>query len=85
MAGTRVNLEDHLQQKELAQKKMKDDKKRAAESDDLLYITFDLQQLQPLPRISTSIAFYLRKLGFIMLAFMLLKMTLLGEAICLLG
>ena len=29
---------------------MKDDRRRAAESDDLLYITFDLQQLQPLPR-----------------------------------
>ena len=50
---------------ELALIAMKEDKKKAAESDDTLYITFDLQQLQPLPRITTSIAFYLRKLVYL--------------------
>ena len=40
------------------------DKQKAAQSEDTIFMTFDLKPLLPLPRISTSVAFYLRKLWF---------------------
>jgi len=41
---------------------MKEDRKVAAEHDNIAYITFDMQKTLPLPKLSTSVAFYLRQL-----------------------
>ena len=41
---------------------MNHDRTLAAEDDDIAYITFDMQKTLPLPKLSTSIAFYLRQL-----------------------
>jgi len=40
----------------------KQDKEMAKSTDSVYYITFDLQKTLPLPKLSTSIAFYLRQL-----------------------
>ncbi|KAL1493785.1 hypothetical protein ABEB36_009474 [Hypothenemus hampei] len=40
------------------------DKNEALTKSNVCYITMDLQQMQPLPKISTSKAFYLRQLSF---------------------
>ena len=41
---------------------MKADRRLAAEDDSAAYMTFDMQKTLPLPKLSTSIAFYLRQL-----------------------
>ena len=52
----------HKQLAETAFKTMAEDRRRAKENADCHYITFDLQKTLPLPKLSTSIAFYLRQI-----------------------
>jgi len=41
---------------------MKQDREMAKKTNDLLYVTFDLQKTLPLPHITMNIAFYLRQI-----------------------
>ena len=41
---------------------MNDDRKQAAENGNIVYITVDMQKTLPLPKLTTSVAFYLRQL-----------------------
>lgn len=55
---------EHKENYEAAFQLQRLDRKNAAENPDVLYITVDLQQTMPLPRLTTSKAFYLRQMWF---------------------
>ena len=59
-AGTAAD--DHKQMADAGFRSMAEDRKKARESDDIHYITFDLQKTLFLPKRSISISFYLRQL-----------------------
>lgn len=52
----------HVNMYKAAFEMQKHDKKKASECDETCFITFDLEKTLPLPKISTNVAFYLRKL-----------------------
>jgi len=54
--------EKHKQLAEQAFKCMAEDRKRAKSETDVHYVTFDMQKTLPLPKLSTSSAFYLRQI-----------------------
>lgn len=56
--------EAHLNNWKLAQSLMHADKEKAKTSENTYFITMDMQQAIPLPKLSTSKAFYLRQLSF---------------------
>ncbi|KAL4702600.1 hypothetical protein ACJJTC_016076 [Scirpophaga incertulas] len=58
------STDEHLSNYHAAVQAMVADRKRPAENNSLLYITIDLQQTMPLPKIPTSKAFYLRQIWF---------------------
>ncbi len=55
-------VEEHKRAAKLAMATLSADRATAAASDDTVFITFDLQKTLPLPKLSVSIAFYLRQL-----------------------
>ena len=55
---------EHVENYHTAFDSMKADRELARTSDKVVYITIDLQQTMPLPRLTTSKAFYLRQLWF---------------------
>jgi len=61
-AAGSTDVEAHKLRAEQAMSAMKEDRKVAAEHDNIAYITFDMQKTLPLPKLSTSVAFYLRQL-----------------------
>lgn len=53
---------DHLSNAQIAVQMMKADRSKAMSSTSSHFITFDLQKTMPLPKLSVSVAFYLRNL-----------------------
>lgn len=53
---------EHVQNYQEAYESLKADRKKVHNSDNLAYLTMDLQQTMPLPKLSTSKAFYLRQM-----------------------
>lgn len=53
---------EHVENYHAAYDSLKADREKAKTSDRMAYITMDLQQTMPLPRLSTSKAFYLRQM-----------------------
>ena len=56
--------ESHIAAAKHAQEVMKEDRLKAKEIGGPVYISFDMQKTLPLPKIPTSVAFYLRQLWF---------------------
>ncbi|XP_072386058.1 uncharacterized protein [Diabrotica undecimpunctata] len=56
--------EEHIENYKAAFEAQNIDRELAKNSDGVAYMTFDLQQTMPLPRLSTSKAFYLRQMWF---------------------
>lgn len=56
--------EEHREKYKLAFEKQKADRKFASENAHVCYVTMDLQQTMPLPKLTTSKAFYLRQMWF---------------------
>lgn len=59
-----ISNEEHVENYHSAFDSMKIDRETARTSNNVAYITIDLQQTQPLPKLTTSKAFYLRQLWF---------------------
>ncbi|XP_074025535.1 uncharacterized protein [Leptinotarsa decemlineata] len=59
-----VANEEHVETYKLAFESQKADREEARNSSNTVYMTLDLQQTMPLPRLSTSKAFYLRQMWF---------------------
>lgn len=56
--------EEHVEMYHASFELLKADRENAKTCDNVAYLTVDLQQTMPLPRLSTSKAFYLRQLWF---------------------
>nr|CAH7758580.1 unnamed protein product [Callosobruchus chinensis] len=56
--------EEHTEKYKLAFEKQKIDRALATENQHICYVTVDLQQTMPLPKLTTSKAFYLRQMWF---------------------
>ena len=53
---------EHKGRADVAFLAMKNDRTQAQTTDEVTYITFDMQKTMPLPKLSTSVAFYVRQL-----------------------
>ena len=58
------NLQAHKDEAAAAFREMKKDRQTASEKSNTHYFTFDLEKTLPLPKLSTSVAYYLRQLWF---------------------
>nr|CAI5830759.1 unnamed protein product [Callosobruchus analis] len=56
--------EEHNENYTAGTKAIKADKEKAKTTDNLVYLTIDMQQTMPLPKLTTSKVFYLRQLWF---------------------
>lgn len=56
--------EEHVENYNAAYNAMNSDREKVKNSKDICYLTIDLQQTMPLPKLSTSKAFYLRQMWF---------------------
>ena len=59
-----INVSEHKDKANEAYEEMKRDKEKSQANSDMNFITFDLQKTLPLPKLATSIAFYLRQVWF---------------------
>ena len=60
--GENPTESDHQKEAERCYKQMADDQKEGSMREDTLFLVFDLEKTQPLPKVSTNKAFYLRQL-----------------------
>lgn len=59
-----LNTEEHRENYRYAFELQKLDRQYSRDNDNICYLTMDLQQTMPLPRLTTSKAFYLRQMWF---------------------
>ncbi|CAG9785725.1 unnamed protein product [Diatraea saccharalis] len=74
--------EEHKANYYAAVEAMQVDRKKPTSGEDVLYITVDLQQTMPLPKLTTSKAFYLRQIWFYNLGIHVIDGTSKEKAVC---
>lgn len=74
--------EEHKENYHAATEAMQADRKKPQSDNNVLFITVDLQQIMPLPKLSTSKAYYLRQLAFYNFGIHVIDGTPQEKAVC---